>query len=73
MPVWSSIRRIRTPGALARGHAAAGAPFRSGLPTGDFRTVGTGVKGVDLYSNLEVIYWLHQSRAQPRAAKPEEQ
>ena len=31
------------------------------------------IKGVDFYSNLEVIYWLHQSRRDLVFAKPEEQ
>ena len=26
------------------------------------KTVGPALKGVDFYSNLEVVYWLHQSR-----------
>jgi len=33
------------------------------LPGSKFRALGLpAIKGVDFYSNLEVIYWLHESR-----------
>ena len=56
------IGRIRTPWTSRLDDAAAGASRRPGLPARDFRAVGAGAEGVDFYSNLEVIYWLHLSR-----------
>ena len=60
-PAWSSSAVSARPGPCVwsrRGRAAMTARSAGWR----FSSLGAALKGVDFYSNLEVIYWLHQSR-----------